>query len=234
MLTRIRGALILTRLLSPFLLALALLLITSLAIRDIREASGAYGEAMAARVDAIQIDLSAASEGLETISAFVGKSRDAVAAQADALRSLTDRIRISLPEIPVINFDLPDLDFQVPGVTQLKALGADLAEAGRAVGEDLAAVAALGEVPQEIRAVAADTKTYATGIWNTTFRWVRAVLIMIVLALTALVLGRLAVFLQEFQTGWRMLRYGDDSGAVESIHRLEARVRRLERALAGG
>ncbi|MDF1595158.1 MAG: hypothetical protein P1T08_03515 [Acidimicrobiia bacterium] len=234
MLTRIRGALILTRLLSPLLLALALLLITSLAVRDIREASDAYGEAMAARVDAIQIDLSAASQGLETISTFVGKSRDAVAAQAEALRSLTDRIEISLPEIPVINFDLPDLDFKAPGVTQLKALGADLAEAGRAVGEELAAVAALGEVPQEIRAVAADTKTYGAGIWDTTFRWVRAVLIMIVLALIVLVLGRLAVFLQEFQTGWRMLRYGDDSGAAISISKLEARVRTLERALAGG
>ena len=140
MLTRIRGALILVRLLSPVLLALAVFIATSIAIGDIREATDNYSAEMAARVDAIELDFSAASEGLETIGTFVGKTRDAVAAQAEALKALTDRIEIPLPRIPVINFDIPDIDFRVPGVTQLKALGADLAEAGRAVGAEIAAV----------------------------------------------------------------------------------------------
>ena len=86
MLTRIRGALILLRLMSPVILDVALFIVTSVAIGDIREATDDYSAEMAAMVDAIELDFSAASEGLETIGAFVGKTRDAVAAQAEALR----------------------------------------------------------------------------------------------------------------------------------------------------
>ena len=230
MLTRMRGALILLRLLTPLLLAVALLLVTRAAIGDAREATAEFNTAMTTRVDAIHLDLSVASEGLETIGAFVGKTRDAVEAQAEALRSLTDRIELSFPTIPVINFDLPDLNFKVPGVTQLKALGADLAAAGRAVGDEIAAVAALGEVPEEIQAIAADTRDYASGMWDTTFRWMRTVLVVIVVSLGILILGRLSTLLQELQTGWRMLRHGGRFEAVTGSGDLEARVRKLERS----
>ena len=230
MLTRIRGALILVRLLSPVLLALAVFIATSIAIGDIREATDDYSAEMAARVDAIELDFSAASEGLETIGAFVGKTRDAVAAQAEALRALTDRIEIPLPRIPVINFDIPDIDFRVPGVTQLKALGADLAEAGRAVGAEIAAVATLGEIPAELQAIASDSKTYAGEVWGTTLQWFRVLTILILVSLVVWILGRLGTYLAEFQMGWRMLRYGQESDAVPDLRRLVARVRKLEQA----
>ena len=112
----------------------------------------------------------------------------------------------------------------------MKALGADLAAAGRAVGDEVAAVAALGEVPEEIQAIAADTRDYASGMWDTTFRWVRAVLIVIVVSLGILILGRLSTFLQELQTGWILLRHGGRFEAVAGFGDLEARVRKLERS----
>ena len=230
MLTRIRGALILLRLLAPVLLALAVFVATSIASGNIREATEDYSSVMAARVDAIELDLSAASQGLETIGAFVGKTRDAVAAQAEALKALTDRIEIPLPRIPVINFDIPDIDFRVPGVTQLKALGADLAEAGRAVGAEIAAVASLGEIPAELRAIATDSKTYAGEVWGTTLQWFRILTILILVSVVVWILGRLGTYLAEFQMGWRMLRYGRESDAVPDLHRLVARIRKLEQA----
>ena len=136
-----------------------------------------------------------------------------------------------MPRIPVIDFDIPDIDLRVPGVTQLKALGADLAKAGRAVGAEIAAIGALGEIPGELQAVAVDSKTYAGEIWNTTLQWFRVLTVVILLALAVWMLGRLGTFLAEFQMGWRMLRYGQESDAVPDLRRLAARVNKLESAL---
>lgn len=143
---------------------------------------------------------------------------------------MTDRTEIPLPPIPVINFDIPDIDFRVPGVTQLKALGADLAEAGRAVGAEIAAVATLGEIPAELQAIASDSKTYAGEVWGTTLRWFRVLTILILVSLVVWILGRLSTYLAEFQMGCRMLRYGQESDAVPDLRRLVARVRKLEQA----
>ena len=143
---------------------------------------------------------------------------------------MTDRTEIPLPPIPVINFDIPDIDFRVPGVTQLKALGADLVEAGRAVGAEIAAVATLGEIPAELQAIASDSKTYAGEVWGTTLQWFRVLTILILVSLVVWILGRLSTYLAEFQMGWRMLRYGQESDAVPDLRRLVARVRKLEQA----
>lgn len=232
MLIRIRGVLILLRLFSPLLIALVVIFATWTAIGDIREATDEYSSAMAERVEAIKLDFSAASQGLETIGAFVGRTRDAVAAQANALQAQVDRVEIPLPRIPVINFDIPDIDFNVPGVIQLKALGADLAEAGRAVGAEIAAVASLGEVPEELQAIAADTRAYAGNVRDTTFQWFRLLLIVIIVSLAVWILGRLGGFLAEIQTGWRMLRYGRESDATPDLLLLEFRIQKLEKALA--
>ena len=234
MLTRIRGASILLRLLAPLIFALVIVFASWAAVNQIGDATSEYSAAMGARVDAIEIDLNAAAEGLETIGAFVGKTRDAVAAQAAALNALTDRIELKMPTIPVIKFDIPDINFTVPGVAQLKELGADLATAGRAVGAEIAAVTRLGEIPAELQAIASDSKQFAGSIWDAVFGWLRILVITIVAGLVIWVLSRLGSFFSEFQMGWRMLRYGLESDAAPDLRRLAARVRKLEQATAGG
>lgn len=227
---RLRGVLVMLRVLFPFLLIGALWLATRAATADLREATDAYRAQVDVRVENIRADFREASEGLATLGDYATGVRDAVEAQAEAISSLTSELRVPLPTVPIVNYNIPDINVPIPGVAQLKALSADLSAAGAALGAEVSKVTEVAQVPAEVRGIVDESAAYGRELGSVALRWVRTILLLLVLAAAVVIAAWGAALLAELLRGWRMLTTGREQ--LAGLRGLEARVRALEAQLA--
>ncbi len=227
---RLRGALVMLRVLFPFLLIGAPWLATRAASADVREATDAYRNQIDVRVENIRADFREASEGLATLGDYATGVRDAVAGQAEAISSLTSELRIPLPTVPIVNYNIPDINLRIPGVAQLKALSADLSAAGAALGAEVSKVTEVAQVHAEVQGIVDESTAYGRELGGVALRWVRTILLILGLAAAAVIAGWGAALIAELLRGWRMLTTGQEQ--LAGRRGLEARVRALEAQLA--
>lgn len=243
MIRRLRGLFIITRALLPFLVVLALAVTTWLMARSIVDTTVDYGQRMAAELDAVQVALDEANDGIEAIGGFVLATAGAADNLVGRLADLPSEISIPLPRvdipdfrIPIINqtinlpdFDLGDLPIPIPGIEPIQALASELVAAGQTFTDPILKTAALADVPPHIEQAAADTVVYADDVRATVMRWMVLVLLILVLAGIVWAIAALRPVLSELNRGWAMLMGRPSS--EESIGSLEQRVRALESQL---
>jgi hypothetical protein len=245
MIRRLRGLFIITRALLPFLVVLALAVATWLMARSIVDTTVDYGQRMAAELDAVQVALDEANEGLEAIGGFMLATAGAADNLVGRIANLPSEIPIPLPRvdipdfrIPIINqtINLPDFDLgtgnlaiPIPGMEPIQALASELVAAGQTFTDPIRKTAALADVPPHIEQAAADTVIYADDVRATVMRWMVLVLLILLLAGVIWAIAALRPVLSELNRGWTMLM-GRPS-TERSIGSLEQRVRALEREL---
>jgi hypothetical protein len=239
MFRRLRGALIILRVLLPFLLVIGLALATWAMARHVVAATQDYGERLSSQLDEIKAAVDEANEGLQAIGGFVVATAGAAETLAGRVADLSDSVTIPLPDvavpeftIPVINrdIDLPDfrlgdgdLSIPIPGVAPLKSLAGELVEAGQQLTDPMVKMAALADVPPNLEEAATDTVEYAGEIRTTMTTWLGIVLILLVVAALVWLFAALRPTLEELHRGWSLLM-----GRTPP----EASVRDLERELA--
>jgi hypothetical protein len=245
MIRRLRGLFVITRALLPFLVILALALATWAMGRSLVDATTEYGRDMATELEAIQVALDEANEGLEAIGGFVVATATAADNLVGRVTEIPDAISVPLPRvaipdftIPIINqsIELPDfdlgtgsLDIPIPGIAPIQALASELVEAGESIADPILKTAALAEVPPHLETAAAETVDYADDVRGTVWRWMTVVLMVLVLAGVVWAVSALRPITSELSRGWAMLR--GQKAPERTVGTLERRVRALEKEL---
>lgn len=245
MMRRLKGAMIVLRVLLPVLIAIALILVTWLTVRQVSEATRQYGEELSAQLDEIREAVEQANEGLQAIGSFAAAATGAADALIDRVGALADSVSIPLPEIEIppfeipiidVEIDLPDftlgagsLDIPIPGVEQLKELTGRLAEAGRELGDPVVKIAQLTTVPESLEEAAGDTVEYASEVRSSMWAALRWILAIALFGALVWAIAAVRPITDELRLGWAMMRGKDTDTLVES---LEDRVRRLEKQMA--
>lgn len=227
---RVRGLLIMIRVLAPVLAFLAIWFATYRAINAVEDATESYRVAVDARVDNIRDSVSGATDALTTLGGYAVGVRDAVGRQVDAIQNIGN-LQVPLPT--VLGFDIPDIDVALPGSEEVKRLTDGIASAGQSLGDNLEGLTAVGQVPGEVRAIADETTGFVTDLRNTVVGWVKAMAWIFGLFLLVFVLTRLGRMALELRRGWRMLTTGMDI-PTDTIAALTRRVAALEERLASG
>ena len=227
---RVRGLLIMIRVLAPLLAFLAIWFATHQAINAVEAATESYRVAVDARVDNIRDSVSGATDALTTLGGYAVGVRDAVGRQVDAIQNIGN-LQVPLPT--VLGFDIPDIDVALPGSEEVKRLTDGIATAGQSLGDNLEGLTAVGQVPGEVRAIADETTGFVTDLRNTVVGWVKAIAWIVGSFLLVFVLTRLGRMALELRRGWRMLTTGMDipTGSIADLLR---RVAALEESLASG
>jgi hypothetical protein len=240
---RIRGLFVITRALLPFIVALGLILATWLTSRSLVDATERYGERLGAQLDAVQLAVAEANDGLEAIGAFVTSTVGAADDLLQRVGGLSDSVDIRLPDIQIPDItvldriiEFPDftlgdglLEIPIPGVEPLKAIATDLVEAGREVADPIVKVAALAAVPPQLEMAARDTTEYAGDVRSSLSEWLTAVVAIVVIAAAVWLLAAMRPISSELARGWSLLR-GRPTPQVAVVD-LAARVAALERRL---
>ena len=227
---RLRGLFIMIRILAPIIAVGAIWFTTAQAINAVEEATASYQDEVDARVERIREDVAGASDALTALGGFAIGIRDAISGQITAIGNIGN-LSIPLPTIPVVNFNIPDIDVAVPGSEELKRLTAELAEVGDAIGEGLSEVTALGEVPTEVKAIADETTGFVTSVRDSLVRWAKVIGFVMAALIVIFVAGRIGKMLSELRRGWQMLSTGIDV-RVDTLSDLLARVAVLERQVS--
>ncbi len=227
---RVRGLLIMIRVLAPLLAFLAIWFATYQAINAVEAATESYRVAVDARVDNIRDSVSGATDALTTLGGYAVGVRDAVGRQVDAIQNIGN-LQVPLPT--VLGFDIPDIDVALPGSEEVKRLTDGIASAGQSLGDNLDGLTAVGQVPGEVRAIADETTGFVTDLRNTVVGWVKAIAWIVGSFLLVFVLTRLGRMALELRRGWRMLTTGMDI-PTDTIAALMRRVAALEERLASG
>lgn len=220
------------RILTPLLLLGGIWFVTNQALNTVEAATESYRAELDERVANIQDDVSAASDALSSLTAFAVGARDAVSNQLVAIRQIGN-LEIPLPTVPVVNYNIPDIDVSIPGSAALKRVAADFDAAGAAIGDSIDDVTAIAQVPGEVRAMADQSVNYATDLRDTVVRWAKIIATLFAVSLAVFIGGRVARVVTEFRRGWSMFRTGVDIKA-DTVADLFARVTELERRLTTG
>ena len=245
MFRRLRGLFVIVRALLPFLVVLALALATWAMARAVVDSTVAYGERMTEELEAVQIALGEATDGLEAIGGFVLATADAADNLVGRVAALPSAVEVPLPRvaipdfrIPVINqtITLPDFDLgdgllaiPIPGIAPIQSLAEELVEAGATVTEPIAKAAALADVPPHLETAAEETVLYANDVRRTMQGWLVVMLLVLVVAGVVWAIAALRPITSELSRGWSMLR--GRPAADRAVGSLERRVRALERQL---
>lgn len=245
MFRRLRGLFVITRALLPFLVVMAIAILTWLMARSLVDSTTDYGRVMTAELQAVGEALDEASDGVEAIGGFVLATASAADTLVGRLADLPTEISVPLPRvdipdftIPLINqtirlpdFDLGDglLSIPIPGIAPIQALAAELVEAGETITEPILKTAALAEVPPHLETAAEETVAYADDVRRTVWRWLLLVLVVLLLAGVIWVVAALRPITSEVSRGWAMLM--GRQAPEKEISELEKRVRALEKAV---
>lgn len=227
---RVRGLLIMIRVLAPLLAFLAIWFATNQAINAVESATEAYRVEVNLRVDNIADSVAPATEALTTLGGYAVGVRDAVGRQIDAIQNIGN-LQVPLPS--VLGYDIPDIDVALPGSEEVKRLTDGIASAGQSLGDNLDGLTAVGQVPGEVKAIADETTGFVTNVRNSVVSWAKAVAWIVGLFIMVFVLTRLGRMGLELRRGWRMLRTGMDI-PTDTIAALMRRVAALEERLASG
>jgi len=245
---RIRGLLIILRVLAPFLLVAGLALATWWMANQVIDATRVYGEKLSAELDEIRAAVDEANDGLEAIGGFILVTAGAADTLLDQVTGLADSVTIPLPQvevpafvIPVINveIDLPDftlgagdLRIPIPGVGPLKDLATELAEAGATITEPIVKVAELAKVPPQLEQAAHDTAEYASEIRSTMSGWLKMVLILLLVGALVWVAAQARPITSELARGFGML-LGRAPPKPSAVAALEHQLVELQKKVAG-
>jgi len=246
-LRRLRGLMIILRVLAPFLLVAGLALATWWMASRVVDSTRVYGDQLSAQLDEIRAAVDEANDGLEAIGGFVLVTAGAADSLLGQVTGLADSVTIPLPEvevpaftIPVINveIDLPDfslgageLQIPIPGVGPLKDLATELAEAGATITEPITKVAELAKVPPQLEQAAHDTAEYATEIRSTMSGWLKWVLILLLVAALVWVAAQARPITSELARGFGML-LGKAPPKRSQVADLEHQLAELQKKVA--
>lgn len=227
---RVRGLLIMIRVLAPLLAFLAIWFATHQAINAVEAATESYRTEVNARVDNIRDSVSGATDALTTLGGYAVGVRDAVSRQVVAIRDIGN-LQVPLPT--VLGYDIPDIDVTLPGSAEVKRLTDGIDVAGQSLGDNLEGLTAVGQVPGEVSAIADETIGFVGSIRDAVVGWAKAIAWIVGLFLLVFVLTRLGKMALEFRRGWRMLTTGMDIPS-DALAALIRRVAVLEERLANG
>lgn len=243
MLRRLRGVFVITRALLPFIVVVALAIVTWLMGTALVDTTTEYGRQMAAELEAIQQALDEANDGLEAIGVFVGATARAADDLVGRVADIPDAITLPLPDISIPGFTIPvlgqtielpdldlgDLDVPVPGITAIRSLAEELVAAGESIADPILKTAALADVPPRLKSAAEHTVDYADDVRGTVWGWMIAVLLVLLLAGIVWAIAALRPITSELSRGWAMVR--GRRPPDKELRSLEKRVRALEREL---
>ena len=246
MFRRLRGALIIVRVLLPFLMAIGLILATWVTAGRVADATRDYGERLGAQLDNVRAAVSEANQGITALGRYATSAAGAAEAVFGRVSDLADSVTIPLPEIvipeftvPVINrtIDLPDirlgsgdLVIPIPGIEPLQDLAGRLADAGRQLGDDVSKVAGLADVPPHLPQAATDTAAYAGDVRSATSRWLITVAVLLTAGALLWLAAAVRPIVTDLRHGWSMVRGRDVS--ARSVDDLLYRMRELQREVA--
>ena len=101
MIRRLRGLMIIIRVLMPVLLVIGLALATWLTARAVVDSTREYGDRLSAQLDEIKRAVDEANDGLEAIGGFVLATTGAAEQMLARVADLADSVTIPLPEVEV-------------------------------------------------------------------------------------------------------------------------------------
>ncbi|MBU1226873.1 MAG: hypothetical protein KJ698_06665 [Actinobacteria bacterium] len=244
---RLRGLLIVLRVLSPILLVGGLALATWWMAHQVVESTRLYGDRLGAELEEIGRAVDEANDGLEAVGGFVVATAMAADSLLGEVADLADSVTIPLPQIeipaftiPVMNIDidLPDFDLgtgelriPIPGIEAIQDLADRLVEAGAAITEPIAKLAELGKVPPHLEQAAEDTVTYAGEIRSTMAGWLRAVLMLLLIGALLWLAAQARPITSELARGFGML-LGRKPPTPSRVAGLERRVADLQKELS--
>lgn len=215
MVRRIRGLLIVLRVLSPILLAGALALATWWMADTVVDATRDYGDDLGGRLDEIGRALDEADEGLQAMAGFVLATVDAA-----------DDLVTTLTELPIVSLPL-----SLPGMGPVEALAEQIVAAGETITEPLTKVAAIAEIPPQLEQVAEDTADYAATMRSTMSSWVKWVLLLLAAAALLWLAAQARPITSELRRGLAMM-LGRPPPKASAVSALERRVADLRREIA--
>ncbi|MCB2223773.1 MAG: hypothetical protein KQH83_06315 [Actinobacteria bacterium] len=247
MIRRLRGLLIILRVLSPILLVAGLALATWWMADQVVEATRRYGDRVGEQLEEIGRAVDEADDGLQAIAGFVVATADAADTMLGRIAGLAAEVVIPLPEVEVppftipvidVDIDLPDfslgagqLHIPIPGVEALQDLAGGLADAGQTLVDPIVKVAALAEVPPHLEQAAEDTATYVGEVRSTMSGWLKAVLLLLLLGAVGWLLAQARPITSELGRGFGML-LGRAPPSASKVAVLERRLADLQRDLS--
>lgn len=247
MVRRLRGLLIILRVLSPVLLVLGLALSTWWMANQVVDSTRQYGDRLSTQLDEIKRAVDEANDGLAAVGGFVIATTQAADSMLSKVADLTDSITIPLPQVevpeftvPVINvdIDLPDFDFGVgeleipiPGVEALQDLANRMVEAGETVTEPITKLAELAKVPPHLEQAAEDTAQYASEVRSTMAGWMKVVLLLLLVGAVAWLMAQARPITSELSRGFGML-LGRKPPRASKVADLERRLADLQKELS--
>jgi len=246
-LRRLRGLLIILRVLSPILLVAGLAFATWWMAGQVVDSTREYGDRLSAQLEEISRAVDEANDGLEAVAGFVVATAQAADSMLGQVTDLADSVTIPLPvveipafTIPVINVDvdLPDFDLgagelviPIPGVEPLQDLANNLVEAGATITEPIAKVAELAKVPPQLEQAAQDTATYAGEVRTTMSGWLKVVLALLAIGAILWLMAQAQPITSELARGSAML-LGRKPPKPSKVADLERRLTDLQKELA--
>jgi len=245
-LRRLRGLLIILRVLSPILLVVGLAFATWWMAGQVVDSTREYGDRLSAQLEEISRAVDEANDGLEAVTGFVVATAQAADSMLGQVTDLADSVTIPLPmveipafTVPVINvdIDLPDFDLgageiviPIPGVEPLQDLANSLVEAGATITEPIAKVAELAKVPPQLEQAAQDTATYAGEVRSTMSGWLKIVLVLLAIGAILWLVAQAQPITSELARGSSML-LGRKPPKASKVADLERRLTDLQKEL---